>query len=106
MTERPRFVEETSLVVCFLLGSPASSVVRCPSSVVRRQQFLYTPFPPKLLGQFIPNLSGMFLGMSSLFTVFTVLDFIKNSGCHGNEIDFLSNYLKIFFSETAVPILK
>ena len=37
---------------------------------------------------------------------FTEFDSIKNSGCHGNETEFLSNSLKIFFSETAGLILK
>ena len=43
----------------------AFRVVRCPSSIVRRQQFLSTSSPPKPLGQFEPNLAGMFLGRSS-----------------------------------------
>ena len=38
--------------------------------------------------------------------VFTEFDSVKNSDCHGNEISFLSNSLKIFSSETAGPILK
>ena len=40
-----------------------------------------------------------------LQSMFTELDSIKNSGCHGNEIEFLSNSLKIF-SGTAGLISK
>ena len=62
-------------------------------SVVRRQQFLETSSPPKRLGQFGPNLAGMFLESSSL-KMFTEFDSIKNCGCHGNEIEFFKQFFK------------
>ena len=66
----------------------AFRVVRCPSSVMHRQQFLKTSSPPKPLGQFGPNLGG------PLQKLFTEFDSIKNSGCHGNKIEFFKQFFK------------
>ena len=38
--------------------------------------------------------------------LFTEFDSIKNSGCHGNKIEFFKQFFKNHFSETAGLILK
>ena len=55
--------------------------------------FLHYMDMKKFLGQFGPNLAGMFLGRSSS-KMFTEFDSIKNSYCHGNEIEFFKQFFK------------
>ena len=76
----------------FRMGMCPSSVVRHPSCVVNNF-FKHPSSPPKLLGQFGSNLAGMFLGCP-LQKLFTEFDSIKNSGCHGNEMEFFKQFFK------------
>ena len=71
----------------------ALRVIPCPSCVVRHASS--TMSSPKPLGQFGRNLAGMLLGRSSLdLKLSTEFDSIKNSGCHGNEIEIVKQFFK------------
>ena len=61
-------------------------------SVVRRVLSTITLniFFSQTAGPIWTKLAGMFLGRSSP-NLFTEFDSIKNSGCHGNEIEFLAH---------------
>ena len=86
----------------------AVRVVRCPSSVVLRASSTISLniFSCQTTGPIWTKL-GRNVPWEVLFkNFFTEFDSIKNSGCHGNEIEFLSNSLKIFSSESIGPILK
>ena len=77
------------------------SLVRRPSSTVRRQQLLQRTSPNVLAG-FLPNLAGMILIWSSLILVQMVMvRCISRS--HRLKKDFEMKTLKIFLSETTSP---
>ena len=76
----------------------AFRVVMCPSSVVRRASCVVNNFFKHLL---LPNCWANLdqtwqeypLGRP-LQNLFTEFDSIKNSGCHGNEIEFFKQFFK------------
>ena len=88
----------------------AFRVVMCPSCVIRHASSVVNNFFKHLL---LPNcwanldqtwqeccIGGPLQKLSTEF------DSIKNSGCHGKKLNFLSNSFKMFSSGTVGPILK
>ena len=81
----------------------ASSVVRCVSSVVNN--FFKHLLLPNRWANLDQTWQEYCIG-GRLQKLFTEFDSIKNSGCHGKKLNFLSNSFKMFSSGTIGPILK
>ena len=81
----------------------AFRVVMCPSCVVNN--FFKHLLLPNRWANLDETWQECFLG-GPLQNLFTEFDSIKNSGCHGNKMEFLSNSLKIFSSGTTGAISK
>ena len=81
----------------------AFRVVRGPSCVVNN--FFKHLLLPNRLANLDQTWQECSLG-GPLQKLFTKFDSIKNSGCHGNEIEFFKQFFKNFFSETAGLNLK
>ena len=81
----------------------AFGVVLCPLCVINN--FFKHPFLPNYWAYLYQIWQECSLG-GPLEKLFTEFDSVLNSGCHGKQIDFFCNSLKIFFSGIPGQILK
>jgi len=84
-------------------------MAHCPSSIVRtcvrmtmRQQFFKQPLLLNQLAKFVETMQGRSL-YETLPTLFKELNSMKNSGCHGNRIDFFKILKHVLIKKTTRP---